>query len=79
MQLNTEMGLLIESSSLNAEIRSILEPDFSLKNAWQVSLGGDGEMSWTSDDAVLDHQPEPSFMRRIEDWFFSLLPLEDEL
>ena len=28
---------------------------------------------------VLDHQPEPSYMRRIEDWFFSLLPMEDEL
>jgi putative cardiolipin synthase len=79
LQLNTEMGLLIESASFNAELRSLLEPDFSLKNAWQVSLSDDGEMTWTSDDAVLDHQPEPSFMRRIEDWFFSLLPLEDEL
>mgnify|MGYP001814845023 FL=1 len=79
LQLNTEMGLLIESASFNAELRSLLEPDFSLKNAWQVSLSDDGEMIWTSDDAVLDHQPEPSFMRRIEDWFFSLLPLEDEL
>ena len=73
------MGLLIRSESLNAELRSLQEPDFSLRNAWYVSLDDNGEMTWTSDDVVLDHQPEPSFMRRIEDWFLSLLPIEDEL
>jgi putative cardiolipin synthase len=79
LRINTEMGLLIRSESLNAELRGLLEPDFSLRNAWYVSLDDNGEMTWTSDDVVLDHQPEPSFMRRIEDWFLSLLPIEDEL
>lgn len=79
LQLNTEMGLLIESPSLNAELRRVLEPDFNSRNAWQVQLNDAGEMIWVSDQAVLNHQPEPSFMRRIEDWFLSLLPIEDEL
>jgi len=79
LRINTEMGLLVESPSLNAELRRALEPDFSLRNAWHVRLDESGKMVWVSDDAVLDHQPEPSFMRRIEDWFLSLLPLEDEL
>ena len=79
LRINTEMGLMIESPSLNAELRSALEPDFSLRNAWHVRLDEDGGMVWVSDSAVLDHQPEPSFMRRIEDWFLSLLPLEEEL
>ena len=47
--------------------------------AISVSLDAAGDMTWVSDTAVLNHQPEPSFMRRIEDWFLSLLPIEDEL
>ena len=78
LRINTEMGLLIESPALNAELRRVLEPDFSLRNAWRLQLD-DGRMTWASDDEVLDHQPEPSYMRRIEDWFLSLLPLEEEL
>ena len=79
LKINTEMGLMIESPSLNAELRQALEPDFSLRNAWHVKPGDDGDLVWVSDGIVLDHQPEPSYMRRIEDWFLSLLPMEDEL
>jgi putative cardiolipin synthase len=79
LKLNTEMGLLIESPSLNAELRRVLEPDFSLRNAWQLQLDETGIMTWVSDDEVLPHQPTHSYMRRIEDWFLTLLPLEDEM
>jgi len=79
LRINTEMGLLIESPSLNAELRRVLEPDFSLRNAWQLRPGDDGRMTWVSDDEVLQHQPTHSYMRRIEDWFLTLLPIEDEM
>ncbi len=79
LKLNTEMGLLIESPSLNAELRRVLEPDFSLRNAWQLRLDENGRMTWVSDDEVLQHQPTHSYMRRIEDWFLTLLPIEDEM
>lgn len=79
MSINTEMGLLIESASLNEELRAALAPDFSERNAWHLQLRDDGRMTWVSGDQVLDHQPAHSFMRRIEDWFFTLLPLEDEM
>jgi putative cardiolipin synthase len=79
LRINTEMGLLIESPSLNSELRSALAPDFALRNAWHLRLNDDGRVIWVSDDAVLDHQPTHSFMRRIEDWFLSRLPLEDEM
>jgi len=79
LRINTEMGLLIESPALNAELRQALEPDFSLRNAWHVRLDETGGLVWVSDEVVLDHQPEPSFMRRIEDWFLSKLPLENEM
>jgi len=79
LKLNTEMGLLIESESLNAELRRVLEPDFALRNAWQLKRDDSGRMTWLSDDEVLRHQPTHSYMRRIEDWFLTLLPIEDEM
>jgi putative cardiolipin synthase len=79
LQINTEMGLLIESPSLNGGLRRALAPDFALRNAWHLRLNEEGRVTWVSDDTVLDHQPTHSFMRRIEDWFLSRLPLEDEM
>jgi len=79
LKLNTEMGLLIQSHSLNVELRRFLEPDFSLRNAWQLRRDANGLMTWVSDDEVLQHQPTHSYMRRIEDWFLTLLPIEDEM
>jgi putative cardiolipin synthase len=79
LRLNTEMGLFIESASLNAEMRQALEPDFAPRNAWRVELDPEGQMIWVGDDVTLKHQPSHHFMRRIEDWFLSLLPIEDEM
>jgi len=79
LHINTEMGLLIDSEALNAELRAALEPDFSLSNAWHLQLNDQGRILWVSDDEVLDHQPTDSYMRRIEDWFLSLLPIEEEM
>lgn len=79
LKINTEMGLLIESKGLNSELREVLEPDFSPRNAWRVDLNEQGELTWASDTQVVTHQPTSSFMRRIEDWFFTLLPIEDEM
>ena len=79
LHINTEMGLLIESEALNADLRASLEPDFSLRNAWQLRLNEDQRVEWVSDTEVLDHQPTDSHMRRIEDWFLSLLPIEEEM
>ena len=79
LKINTEMGLLIESESLNAELRQVLEPDFAQRNAWQLKRDESGQMTWVSDDEVLQHQPTHSYMRRIEDWFLTLLPIEDEM
>jgi len=79
LRINTEMGLLIESPALNSELRDFLKPDFSPRNAWRLQLDGDSRMTWVSDDEILNHQPTHSYMRRIEDWFLTLLPIEDEM
>ena len=79
LRINTEMGLLVTSESFNRSVRTAVDADFSVENAWRLELREDGEVYWVADDQVLDSQPAASFMQRIEDWFFSHLPMEDEL
>jgi putative cardiolipin synthase len=79
LRLNTEMGLLVDSPALNAGIREALAPDFSSDNAWRLQLDHEGKVVWVSRGEVLTVQPAQSFMQQIEDWFFSLLPIEAEL
>ena len=79
LRINTEMGLLITSGAFNRSVRAAVEEDFTGENAWRLELREDGDVYWVADDQVLDSQPAASFMQRIEDWFFSHLPMEDEL
>jgi putative cardiolipin synthase len=39
----------------------------------------DGRVRWVGNDRTLDAQPAGSFMQRVEDWFFSHMPIENEL
>ncbi len=38
LRINTEMGFLIESEALNAEVRDAVTPDFSKTNSWQLQI-----------------------------------------
>jgi putative cardiolipin synthase len=79
LRINTEMGFLIESEALNAEVRKAVAPDFSTANSWQLQFDEQGQVVWVSHDVTLTSQPAASILQRIEDWFFAHLPLEDEL
>lgn len=79
LRLNTEMGLLVYSEALNAEVRSMVERDFSQENAWHLAFDEDGIIIWVSGNVVLTSQPAGSFMQRIEDWFFMHLPIDNEM
>ena len=79
LRINTEMGLLVTSTALNAALRDVLQPDFAAGNAWNLQLGADGRTRWVSGDTVLHAQPAATFMQRLEDWLFAELPIEDEL
>jgi putative cardiolipin synthase len=79
LRINTEMGFLIESEALNAEVRKAVTPDFSTANSWQLQFDEQGQVVWVSHDVTLTSQPAASILQRIEDWFFAHLPLEDEL
>jgi putative cardiolipin synthase len=79
LRINTEMGLLILSDQFNARVRKALEGDFSTANAWHLEMQSDGRVFWVADDQTLQSQPATSFTQRIEDWFFSHLPIEGEM
>jgi putative cardiolipin synthase len=78
-RINTEMGLLVQSESLAASFRAAVARDFDAGNSWHLEKDEKHGVIWVSDKATLTRQPATSFMQRIEDWFFSRLPVEGEL
>ena len=76
---NTEIGIFIQSNELNQRLREKLAIDFHKRNAWHLQMGDDGKIVWVADDIVLDSQPADSAFQRIEDWFISILPVEEEM
>lgn len=79
LQLNTEIGIFIQSNELNQRLRAKLEVDFHKRNAWHLQVADDGGIVWVADDIVLDSQPTDSAFQRLEDWFLSILPIEGEM
>ncbi len=79
LRINTEMGLLVRSETLNAQVREAVAGDFNLHNAWRLELGEEGHVYWVSAEERLDSQPAASYMQRIEDWLFAHLPIENEM
>jgi len=79
LRINTEMGFLVVSDQFNQKLRAALEGDLLTANAWRLTLQEDGQVYWVADDRTLESQPATSFMQRVEDWFFSHMPIEGEL
>ena len=79
MVLNTEMGLLIHSSAVNAAVREAFAPNFSLDNSWRVEHDEDGELIWRSHDGVRTLQSAGGFWRRMADLFYGLFPIDSQM
>jgi putative cardiolipin synthase len=79
LNINTEMGLLVRSRELSRQIRHALGVDFEKRNAWHLEQTPGGRVRWVGDDQVLSEQPAESPLQRIEDWFFSTLPIRDKM
>lgn len=79
LELNTEVGLLVQSPELNRRLRECLSRDFDTRNAWQVRESADGELVWVGDDQTLRSQPAESPLQRLEDWFLGILPIRDKM
>ena len=50
------------------------------ENAWQVNLDEEEQAQyWTSSEGKVDSQPARHFFQRISDFFYCLLPVENQL
>ena len=79
LHMNTEIGIFIQSEELNKRLRERLAIDFDRRNAWHLQMNSDGRTIWVADDVILDDLPADTAFQRLEDWFISILPVEEEL
>ncbi len=84
LRLNTEIGLLIDSPELAAQVAARFEAIAQPANSYVVQLRRDGPgLIWHTeeDGRLVDHETEPArtAKQRLQLTFFSLLRLDDEL
>lgn len=84
INLNTEMGLLIESETLGALVADSIEGDIAPGNSWQVILNDQGKTEWlTKENGVVtetyDKEPLTTAVQRAEAAALRIVPDTDEL
>lgn len=76
-RLNTETGLLIQSPALAERLAASIERDLAPDHSWRLALDAENKLTWTGDQAT---GAEPAgALRKIQSFFFSLLPIEELL
>ena len=74
--INTEMGAVIDSPGLGAELRELMLRDMSPENAWEVSLADNGRLQWTNSDETVYKQPTRGFLQHVMNAIFKVVPKE---
>lgn len=74
--INTEAGAFVDSPGLGEELARVMERDMLPENAWQVLLDEDGRLYWVNSDETVHIQPARSFMQRVMDVIFEIIPKE---
>lgn len=76
VQLNTEMGLVIDSAELAGQISGGLDRRLGT-DAYQVRLSPEGQLEWLDGAQVLMNEPgNPGLFKRMWLGFLQLLPIE---
>jgi putative cardiolipin synthase len=77
--INTEMGLIIDSSNLAQGVAREFEEELKPENSWQVLLDDKGRLFWKAGDTILRKEPARSFWQRFQSAFFGIFDLDDQL
>jgi putative cardiolipin synthase len=81
--LNCEMGVLVRSPELAAQLDAIIDELAGPSASWRVDFGPDGRLRWTHEVdgqiEVLDGEPEASFQRKLIALLASILPVRGHL
>jgi len=75
-QINTEMGVFIESRGLGEDLARLIERDVQPANSWRVELHDDKDLRWVNDEETVTTQPARSWWQRVEDKIFRAIPKE---
>jgi putative cardiolipin synthase len=82
VELNTEVGIIVDSPALAARLRAFMDAGVDGANAWQLALE-DGDLRWRGVDdgvtVVRDSEPDVDRWRRFTAWMIRILPVEREL
>jgi putative cardiolipin synthase len=73
-EINSEMGVVVDSPGLADQLASAMECDMRPENAWRVTLDADDRLLWTAGDVTLDRQPARSVCQRAQDVLFMRFP-----
>ncbi|HTI56649.1 MAG TPA: phospholipase D family protein [Verrucomicrobiae bacterium] len=73
-EVNSEMGVVVESPALARTAASALEETMKPENSWRVDLDPDGGLRWSSGGQVLRFQPARSFWERVLDLVYVVFP-----
>lgn len=84
VNLNTEMGLLIESETLGNAVAESIEDDIAAGNSWQVIMKDDGKVEWITRKngaitAEEDREPMTTAAQRAEAHALAIVPDESQL
>jgi len=75
-EINTEMGVFVDSPELAREVGDMIRRDMSPENAWHVQLNDDGEVYWEDSNGILTDQPARSGMQRVMNQLMKLGPVD---
>ena len=77
--LNTELGLVINSPELAAQVEQAFLFDLEAENSWKVGLDEDNRVYWQSGEETTYWQPARNFWQRLMDWIIPGRLLEGHL
>jgi putative cardiolipin synthase len=77
--INTEMGLIIDSTNLAAGVVAEFEEELRPENSWQVLLDDKDRLYWKAGDKIVRREPARSFWQRFQSGFFGMFDLDDQL
>ena len=75
-EINSEMGIVVDSPGLGEELAQVMDRDMGPENAWLVSRNNDGRVTWSDGEEVFTRQPARNFWQRVEDVLFMAFPGE---
>jgi putative cardiolipin synthase len=81
--INTEAGMYVESPELARQLREYMDEGVLPEHAYRLSLDGDGDLVWTTENdgvtAQYDKDPMSTWWQRFVAGFIGILPVESQL